>query len=338
MNSCWQDFLGASGARIDNGSVADFGNLSAERLAAREATVLAPLLHLGLIECTGEDATSFLHNQLTSDVNHLTADSAQHSAWCSAKGRMLASFLLYRQGSDFRALLSSDLISETQKRLQIFVMRSKVKVTDISIDNAVMGLAGPQAEAALKSADLAIPEQVLEIKASANGLVIRVDKQRFIIVADSKSAISLWNNLALHARPAGTSTWQWFEIQAGIPLITAATKEEFVPQMANFDKIGGVSFHKGCYPGQEIVARAQYLGKIKRHLYRIHSAENLVPGAAIYSPTNLEHACGMVANSAPSPLGGFEALAVIQEEFLAAGKLEIGKSGSPLLAIELVAS
>ncbi|MEI7428903.1 MAG: folate-binding protein [Betaproteobacteria bacterium] len=338
MNSCWQDFLGASGARIDNGSVTDFGNLSAELVAAHEATVLAPLLHLGLIECTGDDATSFLHNQVTSDVNHLTADSAQHSAWCSAKGRMLASFLLYRHGSDFRALLSSDLISETQKRLQIFVMRSKVKVADISTDYAVMGLSGPQAEAALKSADLAIPVLTLKTKTSANGLVIRVDGQRFIIVADNQTAISLWKNLALHARPAGTLAWQWLEIQAGVPLITAATKEEFVPQMANFDKIGGVSFHKGCYPGQEIVARAQYLGKIKRHLYRIRTAEELAPAAAIYSPTNLEHACGMVANSAPSPLGGFEALAVIQEEFVAAGKLEIGRSGFPLLAIELVAS
>ena len=145
MNSCWQEFLGASGARIDNGSIAEFGNLSAELVAAQEATVIAPLLHLGLIEFTGEDATSFLHNQVTSDVNHLTADSAQHSAWCSAKGRMLASFLLYRQGTDFRALLSADLIAETQKRLQMFVLRSKVKIADLSSDFAIIGLSGPQA-------------------------------------------------------------------------------------------------------------------------------------------------------------------------------------------------
>jgi len=185
MNSSWQEFLGASGAHIDNGWVTDFGDLSSELVSARDATVVSPLLHLGLIECAGEDATSFLHNQLTSDVNHLAADSAQYSAWCSAKGRMLVSFLLYRQGSDFRALVSSDLAIATQKRLQVFVLRSKVKVTDISDDNAVIGLSGPQADAALQSAGLAVPEKAFETKVSDNGLVVRIDSQRFIIVSES---------------------------------------------------------------------------------------------------------------------------------------------------------
>ncbi len=338
MNSCWQDFLGASGARIENGLVTDFGNLSAERIAARDATVLVPLLHLGLIECTGDDVTPFLQNQVTSDVNHLAPNAVQHSAWCSAKGRMLVSFLLYRQNADFRALLSSDLVADTQKRLQIFVLRSKVKIADLSTDYAVMGLSGPQAEAILQNADLAFPENALESKISASTTVIRLDQQRFIIIADNKTALTLWNKLSLQALPVGTPVWHWLEITAGIPLITAATKEEFVPQMANFDQIGGVSFQKGCYPGQEIVARAKYLGKIKRHLYRIRSNENMLPGTAIYSPTNLEQACGMVANSAPSPHSGFEALAVIQEDFVASGNLKIGRPGISCLSIELVAT
>ena len=337
MNSSWQEFLGASGAHIDNGWVTDFGDLSSELVSARDATVVSPLLHLGLIECAGEDATSFLHNQLTSDVNHLAADSAQYSAWCSAKGRMLVSFLLYRQDSDFRALVSSDLATATQKRLQVFVLRSKVKVADISNENAVIGLSGPQAEAALQSAGLALPEKVFETKVSANGLVVRIDSQRFIIVAESEKATALWKNMASNACPVGIPAWQWLDVQAGIPLITEVTKEEFVPQMANFDKIGGVSFHKGCYPGQEVVARSQYLGKIKRHLYRIHAGAGFTSGTSIYSPTNPEHPCGIVANSAPSPSGGYDALAVVQEEFISAGGLEIGRPGIPCIAIEPVA-
>ena len=117
--------------------------------------------------------------------------------------------------------------------------------------------------------------------------------------------------------------------------ISDATKEEFVPQMANFDKIGGVSFHKGCYPGQEIVARAQYLGKIKRHLYRLQTATEITPGMAVYAH-NAEQPCGVVANAGPSPAGGFAGLAVIQEEFVASGGLVIGRPGTPCRAIELV--
>ena len=109
MNPTWQEFLGATGARIDNGIVTDFGNLTEELVAARDSSIVSPLTHLGLLECAGDDAKVFLHNQLTSDINHLTAGAAQHSAWCSAKGRMLASFLLYRNGPDYRALFGKDL-------------------------------------------------------------------------------------------------------------------------------------------------------------------------------------------------------------------------------------
>ena len=113
MNNEWQAFLEKNGARCENGLISDFGHPAEELAAARDATVIAPLAHLALFECAGEDAKSFLHNQLTSDVNHLEAASAQHAAWCSAKGRMLASFVLYRQATAYRALLSADLLAET---------------------------------------------------------------------------------------------------------------------------------------------------------------------------------------------------------------------------------
>jgi len=334
MNSIWQKFLGASGARIDNGLVADFGDLASELASARDASVVSPLTHLGMFECTGEDAKTFLHNQLTSDVNHLSPGSAQRSAWCTAKGRMQASFVLYRHGLDYRALLSSDLLLATQKRLQIFVLRSKVKIADLSGSHEFIGLSGPQSEAALHSAGLPAPAKPMDTADFADGTIIRLEESRFVIIAASETAADLWKKLSANVRPVGTPVWHWLDVQAGIPRIVEATKEAFIPQMVNFDKIGGVSFHKGCYPGQEIVARTQYLGKVKRHLYRIHAADPIIPGASIFAPDSPEHPCGMVAYVAPSPAGGYDALAVMQENFVESADLALGTPDGQNFAIE----
>ena len=333
MNSNWQEFLGACGARIDQALVSDFGDSQAELAAARTATVISPLTHLSLIEFSGEDAKSFLHNQLTSDVNHLEPASAQHSAWCTAKGRMLASFLLYRGGSAYRALLAANLQAATQKRLKMFVLRSKVVINDLSEGSEMIGLSGPNAAATLTAAGLQAPARPLEVTAFADGEVIRIDETRYLVIVASAAAKTLWPQLAASARPVGTPAWQWLDIQAGIPLISEATKEAFVPQMTNFDKIGGVSFHKGCYPGQEIVARTQYLGKVKRHLYRIHADGVVAAGTPLFSAQSPdpEHPCGMVANAAPSPDGGYDALTVIQETF-ATADLELGAPGGQRIA------
>ena len=336
MNSNWQEFLGASGACFDNDLVVSFGDAVSELKAARDATIIAPLTHLALLECTGDEAKTFLHNQVTSDINHLGADAAQHSAWCSAKGRMLASFLLFRNGPDFQVQLSADLAPAIQKRLQMFVLRAKVRIADLTPRYELIGLSGVQAEAALQEAQLPIPQRTLDTLPFANGKVIRLDATRFEIIVRSETAADLWKKLATVARPAGTPAWQWLDIQAGIPLITKTTSEEFVPQMANFDQIGGVSFQKGCYPGQEIIARTQYLGKVKRHLYRISAAVPIVAGNPVYSPENPEHACGMVANAAATPEGDYIALAVIQEGFVDAGDLELGTPGGPRITTQPV--
>lgn len=316
MNSSWQDYLRTKGARLDAGWVSDFGNPAAELVAAREATIVSPLAHLGVIECAGEDAKVFLHNQLTSDINHLAPDAAQHSAWCTAKGRMQASFLIYRNGADYRAILASDLLPAIRNDLQKYVLRSKVRIADLSVSQAILGVSGPKAESAIASANLPLPPNSLETRAFDQGMVIRLETNRFLLVLACEAAADIWAKLSSSARPAGTPVWQWLDIQAGLPLISKATRESFVPQMANFDKIGGVSFHKGCYPGQEVVARTQYLGKVKRHLYHIHADTVFTAGTAIYSPDNSENLFGMVCNSAPAPGGGFDGLAVIQESIV----------------------
>jgi len=315
MTAHWTAQLAAHGARIEGEDIVHFGAAEAELAAARDSTVAIPLTHLGLIECTGEDAKSFLHNQLTSDINHLGPRGVQHSAWCTAKGRMLVSFLFYRPAAGYRALLSADLLASTQKRLQMYVLRAKVSISDLSATQALIGVAGPDACSALARAGLEAPADAMSSTENAQGAVLSLSSQRFIAVIPVNEVASAWAALTALARPAGRIAWQWLDIQEGLPLICEATKEAFVPQMADFDRIGGVSFHKGCYPGQEIVARTQYLGKVKRHLFRLTSTQALKPGDVLHSPDNPDQSCGMVMTAAPSPAGGYEALAVVQSNY-----------------------
>ena len=337
MNTIWQDFLKTRGARFDKGVVADFGHPADELAATRAGTVLVPLDHLALFECTGEDATSFLHNQLTSDVNHLDAGTAQHSSWCTHKGRMQASFILYRQGADYRALLSADLLDSTLKQLQRYVLRAKARLRDLSNEQIAIGVSGPQAGESLRAAGLTVPEAPMTTLDAGTGTTIRLDAQRFIVIADAAAATALYDRLAGVARPAGVPVWHWLDIEAGIVLVTADTKEEFVPQMVNFDKIGGVSFHKGCYPGQEVVARAQYLGKIKRHLYQIRTNGPMVAGGSLFLAGKSEQPCGLIANTAPAPDGLFAALAVIKEE-ATADEMHLKIPGVDVTSVKAVAA
>lgn len=331
MNPNWRSFLESAKCVFDSetSEPLHFGDAASELLAAQKQTVLVPLTQLGLLEATGEDSKAFLHGQLTSDINHLAEGSVQHASWCSAKGRMQASFLVFRNGENYRLILASDLQEATQKRLQMFVLRAKVKFSNLSESTVLLGIAGPQAEEALNDACLPCPAAPLGIAQQAGNTVICLDTNRFIVIADENTQSQLWKKLSAKARPAGVPAWRWLDVQAAFPLVTLATKEEFVPQMADFEKIGGVSFQKGCYPGQEIVARTQYLGKVKRHLYRVASTTSLKAGDALYSPDNLEQACGMVMSAAPSPNGGFEALAVIQSEH--AGNAHLGNREGPLV-------
>lgn len=331
MNPHWHSFLQSSKAVFssDTSEVLDFGDASGELLAANGKTVLVPLTHLGLIDVQGEDAKGFLHSQLTSDVNHLTEGKAQYSAWCTAKGRMQASFIAWREKDAYQLALSADLQEAVQKRLQMFVLRAKVKLASLSEQKCLIGLAGPQAQEALSHAGLPVPTVELTSLSGQGGSVIRMADGRFLIVSAAESVADVWQRMAIKATPAGLPVWRWLDIQAGFPLVVAATKEEFVPQMADFEKIGGVSFHKGCYPGQEIVARTQYLGKVKRHLFRLRSEQALHAGEDLHSPDNPDQTCGKVVSVAPSPAGGFEALAVIQSNF--AGNIHLGSLDGPLL-------
>jgi hypothetical protein len=320
MISTWQDFLTLQGARISEGCVHDFGKPAEELAAAQAGTVMADLSQLGLLAFSGEDTAEFLQNQLTNDVRGLGSDGAAWNGYCTAKGRMLANFLMWKNGADTCLQMSGDIREAVLKRLKMFVLRSKVSSRDATDESVRLVLAGPQATAAVNEAGLPLPEGTLKTKSNEQGLTIRIGADKFVLAIAPDKAPAVWAALARHATPVGTAVWDWLRLSNGIPMIVARTQEEFVPQMVNWEVLGGVSFQKGCYPGQEIVARTQYLGKLKRRMYLAHvdGNESPAPGDNLYTPDMEGQASGMVVNAAPAPGGGFDLLAVAQIESVAA--------------------
>jgi len=243
----------------------------------------ARLTRYGLLSVTGAEARAFLHAQLTNDIENLAPDRWVLAGWCSAKGRLLASFLVIPSPTGFMLQLARDLAAPVAKRLSMFVLRAKVKITDESDAWAQHGV---------WDADLPGPD----VAWHGNIATVRVGPRRFLQLAPTA---------ALGEEPNGDEVqWTLQEIRAGRPLITQATQDQFVPQMVNFETIGGVDFRKGCYPGQEIVARAQYRGQVKRRMVhaRAPAGVTLAPGEDFNG--------GTVVDVAPSE-GGAELLAVL---------------------------
>ena len=312
MNSDWKASLAQQGAHIEDGIVQHFGDAAGELLAARDGTVLCDLSQFSLLKVSGEDAQAFLQNLLSSDVSAVTPATAQLSSFNSAKGRMLATFLVWRQGNDYFLQLPSMLAAMMLKKLVMYILRSKVKIADARDEAVCLGLAGKEAGTLAQETFGAVPGAAMGMAHAANASVLRLGKDRMMIVTTPQQAPALWTALKCGSTQAGSPCWDWLNIRAGIPVILPVTQEQFVAQMANLDLIGGVSFRKGCYPGQEIVARTQYLGKLKRRMYLAHVAGAAKAGDELYSAEMEGQSCGMVANASPAPDGGHDLLAVVQ--------------------------
>ena len=314
MIDSWKTFLQSQGAAIEADSVLHYGDPAAERAAATDGTILADLSQLGVIALRGEDTAAFLQGQLSNDVRALHADGAQWSGYCSPKGRLLGNFLAWRQGEDYCLQLSGDILPGVLKRLSMFILRAKVQARNASDENVRLVVAGRQALAAVTAAMGAVPEATMRSVAGEAGQVIRLGDDKFVLSIAPGRAAAVWQALRQSATPVGAPVWDWLRLNAGIPMIVAATQELFVPQMVNLEVIGGVSFQKGCYPGQEIVARSQYLGKLKRRMFLAHVDAEAMPGDPLSSADMDGQATGTVVNAAPAPAGGFDVLAVAQVE------------------------
>ncbi|HEV2221152.1 MAG TPA: folate-binding protein [Casimicrobiaceae bacterium] len=293
------------------------------------ACTLCTQTGFGLIDVRGDDAMSFLHGQLSSDVQGLELGRAQYSSYNSPKGRMLANLIVLRwpvaPGEDrFLLLLQDDLLAAILRRLSMFVLRSKVAVRDAGGDWAIWGLAGPEALPAARAAFGVAPRSFEALRIGEAALILAVPDGRLLGVCPRSEDPLLQAALAGHATRADADAWRRLDIEAGIPWIVAATSDLFVPQTANWELLGGVNFQKGCYPGQEIVARAQYLGRLKERLFAFHAAGPApAPGTRLRSAAFGDQACGIVVSAVPDLAGGSAVLAVAQRVAVEAGDIRV---------------
>lgn len=266
---------------------------------------VSALPHLGVIQAQGEDAANFLHNQLSNDVLLLPVGQSRLAAFCSAKGRMQASFVLIKTAPDTVLLvLSRDLLAQTLKRLSMFVLRAKVKMTDATGQWQLRGLLGDSAKALVGDA---APWQTSEM-AGAHAVALYP-----AVVGEAHVPRTLWLAPQDHTLPNGTDVpsdvWPWAEVMSGVTLVSQPVFEAFVPQMLNYESVGGVNFKKGCYPGQEVVARSQFRGTLKRRTALVHSPVALSAGQDVFTQADPEQPCATVVLCAVRPDGqGFDAL------------------------------
>ncbi len=279
----------------------------------------------GVIRAQGADATSFLHAQLTQDVQHLDAQAARLAGYCSAKGRLLASAVIWRSAADELLLAcSADLLPPTLKRLSMFVLRARCKLSDASDAVALYGLAGETATAWLGAQ---APAQAWQRADAEQGQVVRLPDAQGV----ARYLLALPASAAAPALPTlSDAAWAWLEVTSGVARIVAATVEQFVPQMVNFEVVGGVNFQKGCYPGQEVVARSQYRGTLKRRAFVFDVDAAAQPGQEVFHSDDAGQPAGMVVNAAS--LGpAHRALVEVKLAALEAGTLHLGAAAGPLL-------
>lgn len=279
---------------------------------------IARLSHLGVIRVEGEDAAKFLHGQLTQDFALLGLDQARLAAFCSAKGRMQASFIGFKRSPTEILLIGSrDLLATTLKRLSMFVMRAKAKLSDATEDVALYGLAGQATTADAATATPWAVSQVGEATVIALYPALGLARQ-------------LWVAPVSEPAPAGAElpleSWLWSEVRSGIATLSQPLFEAFVPQMLNYESVGGVNFKKGCYPGQEVVARSQFRGTLKRRAFVVHCGQDLQAGQEIFSSSDAEQPVGLVVQAASAPQGGCDAIVSLQLTALNAGTLHTGSS------------
>lgn len=314
MNPDWQNFLTEHNAHINDGVVQHFGDLNAELNATAHSTILCDLSQFGTLRVKGEEAQSFLQNLLSNDIRNVDNTHAQISSFNTAKGRMLAVFLIWRDGDDYLLQLPNTLAEAMRKKLSMYVLRAKVKITDVSHERVSLGISGIKVEAILRNLLGELPLENLTCISTESASVLKINDTRYQLNTTPQHAEKLWVALSKDAQAVSSVCWDWLNIRSGIPVIVPKTQEEFVPQMANLDILGGINFKKGCYPGQEIVARMHYLGKLKRRMYLAHleSVDAPQAGDELFSADMEGQASGMIANAAPAPDGGYDILAVIQ--------------------------
>ncbi len=317
MNNDWKSYLLDNGARLDEQNSFIFGDEATDNLKARDNNVICDLSQFSQIVVAGDDATNFMQGQFTNDIKRVDEDHSQLSAFCNNKGRMIANFRLFKYQQNYFFSVKSDLVEKSISHLQDYVLRAQVAIQDVSEQLIHLGVSGENATELLSSFIENISQEVDSVSHNDDYIFIRVagSKPRYEVFCSAEHAKTLWKKVSEQAETVNSTSWDFLNIQAGLPFIDASSSEEFVPQMANMELINGVSFTKGCFTGQEIVARMHYLGKLKKRCYKVHIDTETRPenGDKLFAENaRAGQNTGAIIQVENNPVSGYDALAVIQ--------------------------
>ncbi len=340
MNNDWKNYLQQNNAKQDDDGRFIFNEPYRDNQHTDENDIICDLSYFSTIVIAGSDASEFLQGQFTNDVNKIDESSSQISGFCNNKGRMIANYRLFQHQQNYFISIRSDLAERSIKHLQNYVLRAEVALQDISEQLIHIGISGKNAEPLLQPYIDNLNTDIDSVTHNDDYIAIRVagDIPRYEVFCSFEHATKLWQGLTDKANIVNTPYWDYLNIKNGLPFINDKTSEEFVPQMANMELINGISFEKGCYTGQEIVARTHFLGKQKRRTYRISIKSEAEPkiGEQLATDTSTENQyTGTLVTIYPVAENQYEALAVIQIKSAEEGKLKLKSNDAPISVLEL---
>ena len=299
---------------------------------------VAPLANMGLLACSGPDAVSLLHRLLTNDVERMQANQARLNGLCTAQGRLLASFLTFRSENRILLQLPTEILETIQKRLQMYVLRDKVEIADASNEYALLSIGGSKAATMLTDWFPELPAEPYAVVANDAGTLIRLTdafgSARYQWLLPPAILGTIWPSLTANLTAQSDAAWRLADIDAGIPTILTATQEQFVPQMVNLDLVGGVSFKKGCFIGQEVVARTRYLGKTPRRMLAASIEAPLgqvQAGMDVFSSSTPDQPCGKIVNAGQSNSNTVACLVSIRLDAVETGTIHLDSANGPEL-------
>ncbi len=311
-----------------------------------ESGFMAPLARYGLVQVSGEDAVAFVHGQFSHDITGLKTDAARLAGYCTPEGRLLAAMLAWKSAGDLWLMMPREILPALLKRLQIYILRSKVKMADVSEAFAVTGFAGKKAAGVIAPSLGDMPGAVYGKMETPSGTVIRLPDAfggaRFAWIAPVEAASALSPSFASSLMAADDEDWELGDVEAGLPQVYAATQNRFVPQMVNMDRVDGMSFTKGCYPGQEVIARTQYRGSLKRRMIPAYADilgkapaadAKIAPGMDIFDAAAPNEPCGILVRAARRNEKRIDCLVVVPREVSGSASLRLGEPDGPTLHV-----
>ncbi len=282
MNLQWQTFLTEQGAKFSTtNEILTFGHPEIERFLVKNGPIITSQAHQALLKVSGKESFDFLQGQLTNDLKNVNHETAQLSAYCDPKGNILTTFLVFKIADNFYLSFDFSLKDMIQKRLTMFVMRSKVAITDVADDLIHIGFAGDFAHLALQrllSTKVKKDYQTAQLASeSMSATVVKVPGpyHRYEIFATAEEMQLIWKKLKNNSDTTNSADWKLLDIVYGMPSLNSETQGKFIAQFFNLDKLEAISFKKGCFPGQEIIARIHYRGKVTKRMIRIHFSETV---------------------------------------------------------------